>query len=165
MLTDFVHVPTHSNSMLEAFTKGPQMLLPPSLLLLLFYKKKNLHRQNYQTFLSLISCFKRLRIRILQQNECNGTYFQKTLSILFSPLISLPILSDSFYTVNAQNLPEFKRICKGQKIICKVFRRKNIIDRFACQNKCLQITLERAKQVIFEIQKKIGIIVCRPLGR
>ena len=75
MLTDFVHVPTHSNSMLEAFTKGPQMLLPPSLLLLLFYKKKNLHRQNYQTFLSLISCFKRLRIRILQQNECNGTYF------------------------------------------------------------------------------------------
>ena len=121
MLTDFVHVPTHSNSMLEAFTKGPQMLLPPSLLLLLFYKKKNLHRQNYQTFLSLISCFKTQTTNFLQDYECTGTLcifvFSENLADIFLPLD----FSFQFFLFLLQNLPEFKRIFKGQKIICKGF--------------------------------------------
>ena len=56
MLTDFVHVPTHSNSMLEAFTKVPQMLLlslvaPPC-------TKKNLVKIGKLCMQSLISCSK-----------------------------------------------------------------------------------------------------------
>ena len=117
MLTDFVHVPTHSNSMLEAFTKGPQMLLPPSLLLLLFYKKKK--KKTCIVKITKLSCLSlaasKLRLRIFYKlmsvlEHYVFLYFPKTLPIFFCPLI---FLSSSFCFFLGCKYTEFARIQKN----------------------------------------------------
>ena len=65
----------------------------------------------------------------------------KPLVIQFCPL---KILFDSFYSVNTQNLQEFKRNCKGQKSIIKGFFVTNVA-RFTRNNAECEISSGLAK--------------------